>query len=1140
MPAGTTFICNNFSRWGWLIFAAACIFWNFGGHAEPQSVSPGPVETFTNILQVRRFASLQSAASCNVRLAGTVLWVSPERDEMILQDDSGGVAIRLNLHRQPEIQPGVRIIIEGSCLDSREGITFEMLVNDDGIHSGSEKSGTLFLSAGWHPISIEWFNGPGDFELEADYMGPGMSRQRIPDAALFRPATNATSGTNRLVHGLNYSAYEGVWDRLPDFSTLPVIRAGTATNFDLQFRPRDENVGLVFSGYFQALSSGAYQFWLKSDDGSKLYICDRPLRLTACGKGKFPVPRPISPGKLVPADQEFQWAEMEGIITHVDQDQGYGSTCMEVTADSGRAYFNVIHGNYAYLKMLLHSRVKAVGICQNVCDISGQTMPSLLVPGLNEIDVIELSPSQWSNFPVVPMGSLSESNVLKSSPTMFHIVGIVVSNSFENLPVIQDRTGRILLNTLQTIPSMGDQIEALGWLDKEGTNMVLQHSIYRNISENGAAIINGLPLLTRVIQVKSLSRTEAERGYPIKLKGVITANAGADFIMQDATASIYVQWNSSLSRELPQVGEFWEIEGESYVDFAPNVKIHNAVYLSPGILPEPFRPTRDELFNGSLDAQYIELEGFVTDAEASDLTLLTREGKVKLLLHALKPISLEQFKNTHVRIRGVSSPDRDISNRIASTLLLYGASVSLVSEAMTNSHDLPLEPVSSLLFFDVRADALRQVKIKGQILTERDGEYFLTDQTNGLRFDPESPLELEAGDTVEVVGFPDISGPSPVLHEALVRLTGHNNLPTAQRLGPSTLLNGRLDATLVSVKAHLIGASAEGVDQTLELQTGPRSYLARLAEKRGLLAGILPGSLLELTGTYAGHGGDRVAGQDIDSFELLLNSPADVQVLERPSWWTFRHTMAVIGGMMSIILAALVWITLLRRQVKEQTLRLTTEIKGREQTEYQRALEEERTRIASDLHDQLGATLTEIRFLGMTESRDLAVPPATRSTLVKVSEKSRQMVSSLDEIVWAINPANDSLPHLADYLCQVAEEFFSATDVRCRLDVDELLPSMPLTSEARHNLYLVVLEALNNIVKHSGATEAWLRIHWQYQTLHVIIEDNGCGFDKPLVVSGNGLSNMRRRLEKIGGHFEIDRLPAAGTVCRISLRFLQT
>jgi signal transduction histidine kinase len=226
----------------------------------------------------------------------------------------------------------------------------------------------------------------------------------------------------------------------------------------------------------------------------------------------------------------------------------------------------------------------------------------------------------------------------------------------------------------------------------------------------------------------------------------------------------------------------------------------------------------------------------------------------------------------------------------------------------------------------------------------------------------------------------------------------------------------------------------------------------------------------------------------------------------------------------------------LRRQVEERSRQLASEIEAREQAEYHRALEAERARIAQDLHDDLGATLTEIRFLSAVKSRDQLVPTVTRTQLMEVSEKSRQMVSSLDEIVWAVNPSNDTLPSLAAYLRHLAEEFFRNTEVRCRMDVDQALPLVALTSEIRHNLYLVVREALNNIAKHAQATEAWLRIHWKDRTLQIIVEDNGRGFAAS-DASGehDGLSNMRFRLEKIGGHFDCDTRPGAGTICRIYL-----
>ncbi len=646
----------------------------------------------------------------------------------------------------------------------------------------------------------------------------------------------------------------------------------------------------------------------------------------------------------------------------------------------------------------------------------------------------------------------------------------------------------------------------------------------------------GLLLLTKVIQVKSLSRAEAQRGYPVKIQGVITARSGSDFVIQDSTWSIFCYWNG-LGGEPPGIGDYWEIEGVSDVVFAPDIIVKRGSFLRPGILPEPIRPTQDELINGSLDAQYIELRGIATAVETNAMTLLTHEGKMQFNDLELKdPNGLE---GALVRIRGVYIPNRDTNQMIRvplSPLRLFNVLVSMDEPAPSRPFEIPLKRASDLLFFDAHADALRRIKISGQVLAERQGEYFLMDGDSGLRFEPGKPVKLQTGDLVEVVGFPDVSGPSPVLREALVRVTGKAGLPKARSLSETDVADGKLDAKLVSMESRLISVNVDHSEKTLELQSGTRNYIARLVNTNDVLPGILPGSLLKLTGTYVAQGGARASGRDVDSFELLLNSPSDIRVLARPSWWTFRHTLTIIGVMVIVIVVSLIWITQLHRQVEERSLQLASEIKAREQAEYQRALEAERTRIAQDLHDELGATLTEIRFLGAVKSRDSLIPETTRSHLKEVSEKSRQMVSSLDEIVWAVNPANDSLPNLANYLCHVAEEFFRATEMRCRLDVDQSLPEVTLTSEVRHNLYLVVREALNNVVKHSHATEAWLRIHWKDKILHIEIEDNGSGFIRKNGSSpGNGLPNMSRRLKKIGGVFECDARPGHGTICRINL-----
>lgn len=310
---------------------------------------------------------------------------------------------------------------------------------------------------------------------------------------------------------------------------------------------------------------------------------------------------------------------------------------------------------------------------------------------------------------------------------------------------------------------------------------------------------------------------------------------------------------------------------------------------------------------------------------------------------------------------------------------------------------------------------------------------------------------------------------------------------------------------------------------------------------------------------------------------------ATLSVILLPHYWQtlwFRGLLAfaVVGGACGAALYAT------RRRMQRKLVRL----------EQQHAIEKERGRIAKDMHDQIGAGLTQIGLLGelarraqeKTESSrsradDAPVnpPPAAAnsqlSTLNSICDTARELAQTLDEIVWMVNPRNDTLNKLAVYLAAYAEEFFQATPVRCRLDIPPRLPAIPLPAEVRHNLFMTVKEALNNIAKHSRATEARLRLNLvdgsgpgaadqtfnrPFSTSHprwleLAIEDNGVGFAVGKVagpalrvegqtlnaqvatlklIAGNGLSNMRERIAEIGGGFEISSGPDRGT--RICLR----
>ena len=143
----------------------------------------------------------------------------------------------------------------------------------------------------------------------------------------------------------------------------------------------------------------------------------------------------------------------------------------------------------------------------------------------------------------------------------------------------------------------------------------------------------------------------------------------------------------------------------------------------------------------------------------------------------------------------------------------------------------------------------------------------------------------------------------------------------------------------------------------------------------------------------------------------------------------------------------------------------------------------------------------------------------------------------MDEVVWAINPRNDTLENCLTYLNEFAYDYLALAGVRCRWDMPLDLLHQSLSAEVRHHLYLCSKEALNNVVKHAGATEVWLRLELLAEGFRIVIEDNGKGFDMTAPLTrGNGLCNMRRRLEELGGKCQIDSAPGAGTRVTFSMQ----
>jgi signal transduction histidine kinase len=258
-----------------------------------------------------------------------------------------------------------------------------------------------------------------------------------------------------------------------------------------------------------------------------------------------------------------------------------------------------------------------------------------------------------------------------------------------------------------------------------------------------------------------------------------------------------------------------------------------------------------------------------------------------------------------------------------------------------------------------------------------------------------------------------------------------------------------------------------------------------------------------------------------------------VVVLEAPSWWTLEKMLWIAAALAFATLAAFSWIAVLRRQVAERTRELEIQIQQRQLAERRREIEQERARVAHDLHDDLGSRLTEVNMLATLAKSPTTSLDEKERYLTELTGTAGQMVTSLDEIVWAVNPRNDTIASLASYFGAYAQRLLDMAAITCGLDIAEDLPEHPLNPKFRQELFFGFKEALNNVLRHAAATQVWLRISVHEDSLNVEVADNGHGFDPQKRQAGDdGIVNMSERMRGLGGLCEVTSDPKLGTTVR--------
>lgn len=273
--------------------------------------------------------------------------------------------------------------------------------------------------------------------------------------------------------------------------------------------------------------------------------------------------------------------------------------------------------------------------------------------------------------------------------------------------------------------------------------------------------------------------------------------------------------------------------------------------------------------------------------------------------------------------------------------------------------------------------------------------------------------------------------------------------------------------------------------------------------------GLLPGDYRFQVEVRGPHGGWQSMAEDL---ALRVS----------PRLWQRREIQAATAGGVVCLVAAAVWASE-RRRSQRRLDRLQVE----------QAREQERQRIARDIHDDIGSGLTEIVMLSHLASRGTD-DEVTATAIHQIEDRARRLTRSMDEVVWAINPRNDSLEGFITYFHRWAQAFLSNARVRVRWDLPVESTEAPLAAEVRHQLLLACKEAVTNVVKHSRAHEVRIRCSPQSAGLEILIEDDGRGFTGATAQAGHGLDNLRTRLAALGGTCEIESMAGRGT----SVRFM--
>ena len=726
-----------------------------------------------------------------------------------------------------------------------------------------------------------------------------------------------------------------------------------------------------------------------------------------------------------------------------------------------------------------------------------------------------------------------------------------------------------------------------GWRMRKICHLVFAASVLL-AGRGGSGAVAAVEPLTPIADIRSLSREEASRARPVRVRGVVTWQDKRErFTAQDDSGGVWVSVAEARRRQLWQgddaiiarVREGLEVEIEAVSDpggYAPVLLPKTLRIVGEKPLPpaRPMEPAR--FFGGAENTLRIEVRGVVSGFEfvAGGCVLrmdaipgaFTVEGT-----NAAVP-DPKSLVDAEVRVRGVAAAGFNTRGEQTNVRVLVNLAddVTVEKPALASPFAAPLVPLDRLLAFRAEPATPHRVRTEGTVTFAVPGQFFFLQEGNRVvRVETRSEVALQSGDRVEAAGFVEMTRAVGVLGGAEIKKIGKRSVPPAVDISPEKVmaLNAAasysglapqphdFDGHLIRFRARLLGGptTPEGNPSwcRLTLEQGNLIFGALLfGGKTAALEALQPGSELEVTGFVQLEHAE--VSRILQRFkpvrlDVLLRSPADVKVVRAPSWWTAQRLLGVIAIGVVALGGALLWVGQLRRQVRRKTQQLAVEMHARRDAaiDFQATLRE-RNRLAANLHDTLLQTMDGLGF--QLDACDAKISALKESETAGASmHVARRMLdhaaNELRSSVWALRSLPMQGLGLPQMLASLADKAGSGYGVRIDVRTEGDLSAMP--DFVSGNLLLAAQEALHNAFKHGRPRSVAIQARpttEQEGWVELIVRDDGVGFTLGTQASpaqGHfGLVGMRERMERLGGTLRIESMPGRGTTLtfRVPLR----